>query len=166
MRPKKTGFQPHVGAETHTWLTPRWLLDKLGRFDLDPCGEPGWITADNHYYELGLMKPWYGRVWCNPPYGKETFSWLHKLSEHGDGIALVFARTDTKWFNALKFDAINMIKNRIGFLRPEDIQMVNHYVVSSNGNAPSMLIAWGQHNVDALHNVPGRVFIEHAKDHS
>ena len=34
----------------------------------------------------------------NPPYGSETPKWLKKLSEHGNGIALIYARTETRMF--------------------------------------------------------------------
>ena len=60
------------------WYTPPWVFERLGlRFDLDPCQPSGgipWIPADT-YYDLaidGLLTPWYGLVWMNPPYGKHT----------------------------------------------------------------------------------------------
>lgn len=85
------------------WLTPKFITDSLGSFDLDPCSPivRPWDTAKQHYSELddGLSKPWSGRVWCNPPYGRETFTWLNKLSAHGNAIALIFARTETKGFH-------------------------------------------------------------------
>jgi hypothetical protein len=85
------------------WLTPKYITDTLGPFDLDPCS-PGdrrpWDTATYHLDESdnGLAAPWFGKVWCNPPYGRETFKWLSKLADHGNGIALVFARTETAGF--------------------------------------------------------------------
>lgn len=48
----------------------------------------------------GLIAPWEGRVWCNPPYGKQTFEWMRKCAQHGNAIALIFARTETKGFHA------------------------------------------------------------------
>jgi len=27
-------------AVTHDWITPQFVLDALGRFDLDPCASP------------------------------------------------------------------------------------------------------------------------------
>ncbi len=38
----------------------------------------------------------------NPPYGEQTERWLAKLAKHGNGIALVYARTETKMF----FDSV------------------------------------------------------------
>ncbi|HVI40922.1 MAG TPA: DNA N-6-adenine-methyltransferase, partial [Anaerovoracaceae bacterium] len=90
----------HKGA-TNVWLTPKWLLDELGEFDLDPCAAPNprpFPTAKKMITEAdecGLKASWHGRVWLNPPYGKQIGPWLEKLKSHGDGIALVFARTET-----------------------------------------------------------------------
>lgn len=84
------------------WLTPPNIIRSLGVFDLDPCSPINrpWDTAINHLTILddGLSKEWEGRVWLNPPYGNETRKWLKKLAEHGNGIALIFARTETKTF--------------------------------------------------------------------
>jgi hypothetical protein len=81
------------------WLTPKWIVDALGPFDLDPCAPTvrPWPTAEKHYTVLddGLSLAWSGRVWLNPPYGKRTSRWLWRLTQHGDGIALVFARSGT-----------------------------------------------------------------------
>jgi hypothetical protein len=80
------------------WLTPPEIIHSLGEFDLDPCSpiDRPWDTAKNHYNILddGLSKEWNGRVWLNPPYGKEASKWLEKLSIHNNGIALIFARTE------------------------------------------------------------------------
>lgn len=91
--------KPYEGS-TNVWLTPKGLIDALGPFDCDPCAaEPrpfdiatvNYTEADN-----GLSKQWNGFVWCNPPYGPWVGAWLERMREHGNGIALVFARTDTK----------------------------------------------------------------------
>ena len=80
------------------WLTPPGIIKSLGEFDLDPCSpeeyKRPWSTAKNHMTlsDDGLSKEWFGRVWCNPPYGRETFKWLNKLYHHGNGLALIFAR--------------------------------------------------------------------------
>ena len=43
---------------TDTWLTPKWVMDALGVFDLDPCAAPHprpWPTASMHYdYSQGM----------------------------------------------------------------------------------------------------------------
>lgn len=129
-------------AETTTWLTPRHVLDALGHFDLDPCAAPNWPTADRHIIlpEDGLAAEWSGRVWLNPPYGRETWTWLDKLAEHGDGIALIFARTETGGFVEQvwsKADAVYFLHGRLSFHRADGIQ------AKANAGAPSCLVAYG-----------------------
>jgi hypothetical protein len=83
---------PVTDQSKDEWLTPPDIIKALGDFDLDPCApiERPWNMARNHYNRLddGLGKPWRGRIWCNPPYGGETFRWVQHLADHGDGIAL------------------------------------------------------------------------------
>lgn len=85
------------------WLTPPEIIRALGPFDLDPCAPVNrlWDMAARHYTieDDGLVQPWQGRVWLNPPYGRETFRWMAKLAVHKKGIALIFARTETKGFH-------------------------------------------------------------------
>jgi len=83
-------FNTNISNEDE-WLTPKYITDALGRFDLDPCSPAErrpWDTATRHIGipDDGLAMPWEGRVWCNPPYGRETFKWLSKLAEHGQGL--------------------------------------------------------------------------------
>jgi hypothetical protein len=134
------------------WLTPPEIIKSLGSFHLDPCTprKMPWTTASFRYTKAkdGLFEPWYGRVWCNPPYGKKTFEWLRKLANHGNGIALVFARTETKGFHSEvwgKADAIFFFKGRIKFYRVDGTQ-------GGTANAPSCLVAYGKDNVKALKN--------------
>lgn len=85
------------------WYTPKWVFDALGlAFDLDPSSPhdmESQVPAIKKYtlFDDGLKKPWEGTVWLNPPYGKDTPLWIKRFVDHGDGIALVFSRTDTEW---------------------------------------------------------------------
>ena len=133
------------------WLTPPSLLGRLGQFDLDPCApvSPPWPTAARMLTinDDGLSSPWHGRVWLNPPYGAEAAKWLAKLADHGNGIALIFARTETDMFFSevwRKADALLFLKGRL-FFHHVDGRRADH-----NGGAPSVLIAYGASNVDAL----------------
>ena len=59
-------------GETNVWLTPRWVIDTLGPFDLDPCAAPSprpFDTAREHvtFPDDGLAASWHGMVWLNPP---------------------------------------------------------------------------------------------------
>ena len=133
------------------WLTPPEIFKALGIFDLDPCSpiERPWDTAIKHYSTVdnGLSKKWEGRVWLNPPYGSEAAIWLEKMVEHGDGIALLFARTETRMF----FDHVWPYASGLLFLRG---RLYFHYVdgtlPDNNAGAPSVLIAYGAENAETL----------------
>lgn len=137
---------------TDTWLTPPYIIEALGPFDLDPCGAPEprpWPTA-SRYYTLpvdGLAEPWEGRVWLNPPYSREAVKWLRKLADHGRGTALVFARTETSWFVETvwqRASGVLFLHGRLHF----------HYAdgkrASANAGAPSCLVAFGTDDADRL----------------
>lgn len=148
------GMSGHQSANmiTDVWLTPPEILQSLGVFDLDPCAPLNrpWDTALNHYTILdnGLIKPWFGRVWLNPPYGREMEKWMQKMAQHQHGgISLIFARTETKAFHRHIFpvaDSILFIENRLHFYTAEGMR------AKFNSGAPSVLIAYGEENVEAL----------------
>jgi hypothetical protein len=133
---------------TDTWLTPRWVLEPLGEFDLDPCAHPKWPIAKEHYYwpeQDGLWLPWRGRVWCNPPYGELAKPFVERMALHGNGLLLIFARTETEMFRR-NWDcatAMLYLYQRIAFL-DENLKQ------SDGGRAPSVLIAYGRENVEVL----------------
>lgn len=149
--------------ESKEWYTPRFIFQKLGiAFDLDTCS-PGkdivpWIYAEHHYTlkDNGLIIPWFGRVFMNPPYGSDTPKWMKRLSEYGNGIALVFARPDTKWFHDYvpKADAICFIKGRVAFVSANDALLYANNKKEPKGGcgAASMLVAYGKQNAQALFN--------------
>jgi hypothetical protein len=103
---KAIGGHHSAAPGTTTWLTPPPVIAALGgaeSFDLDPCGlvdSP--IATARRVYSLdvgedGLAAPWFGRVWLNPPYtAGEVEAWLRRLGDHGQGVALIFARTETE----------------------------------------------------------------------
>lgn len=135
------------------WLTPPEIIKSLGPFDLDPCSpvDRPWPTANKHYTieDNGLLMPWEGRVWCNPPYGKHTKDWLNKCALHGNAIAMIFARTETNMFFSYVWgvaDAILFIRGRIKFYH------VDGSISSESPGAPSVLIAYGENNTKALSN--------------
>jgi hypothetical protein len=146
---------PTLGNEatvsgTDVWLTPPAILRALGEFDLDPCSSVGrpWDTAKHHYTieDDGLAQDWFGRVWCNPPYGPGMAPFLRRMVEHKNGIVLIFARTETKAFFDYvwdKADAILFIKGRLKFHTPDG-------KAAGTAGSPSVLIAYGEENVKAL----------------
>lgn len=145
-----SSFDRTVGEEQ--WLTPPHIIESLGVIDLDPCSpiERPWDTALKHYNKNddGLSKEWNNFVFANPPYGRETFKWISKLATHGNGVALIFARTDTIGFHKEVFgkaDAILFLKGRLKFHRVDGTQ-------GQSAGAPSCLVAYGEEAVSRLEN--------------
>lgn len=142
------GFDRTDGKEE--WLTPPRIVKALGAFDLDPCSPINrpWDTARRHYTinDNGLALPWEGRVWLNPPYGNHTEQWIRRLAEHGNGIALIFARTETATFFPWVWGyarAVLFLKGRLCFHNVDGSK-------GGNAGAPSVLIAYGQDNIGTL----------------
>jgi len=138
------GHQRAYEGQTNEWLTPKWVIDKLGPFDLDPCASTvrPWDTARKYYTakEDGLLQDWEGCVWLNPPYGSHTGKWLDRLAKHGNGISLIFARTDTDMFHRHIFekaDGILFIEGRLTFC------YTSGKPGSSNSGGPSVLVSYG-----------------------
>jgi hypothetical protein len=144
------GFAHDRTTGKEDWLTPPEIIRALGQFDLDPCSpiQRPWDTATRHYtlHENGLLKEWSGRVWLNPPYGNETDKWMRRLANHGNGIALIFARTETGTFFPWVWDcatAIMFLRGRICFYTKEGKK-------AGPAGAPSCLIAYGSENAATL----------------
>lgn len=149
------GLSAHQSAKMKNdeWLTPPEIIKELGSFDLDPCAPivRPWPTASQHFTieDDGLAQPWGGRVWCNPPFGREAVKWLRRMAEHGNGIALIPARTETKMFYEAVWpcaDAILFIRGRPHF------HTVDGTRAPFNSGAPICLVAYGGENIDALFN--------------
>jgi hypothetical protein len=147
------------------WLTPPEIMDKLGRFDLDPCAPRlavrPWSTAARHYDADidGLSLEWNGRVWMNPPFGREAIKWMRRLAAHGNGIALIPARTETAMFYECVWgvaDAVLFIKGRPHF------HFVDGSKAAFNSGAPIALIAYGHANAEVLKR-SGLGFVVNAK---
>lgn len=150
---KRNGMSGHQSArmKSDVWLTPREILAPLGAFDFDPCSIQGhpWQIAKhfNTRDSDGLRATWFGRIWLNPPFGTESVKWLRKLAEHGNGIALVAARTETKMF----FECVWNRANAICFLRGRPhFHRADGTRAKSNSGAPIALIAYGENNARIL----------------
>lgn len=165
--PRHAGIGGHHSAKAGTveWLTPPEIIGALGPFDLDPCTpiEQPYPTARERYTMIddGLLMPWHGRVWLNPPYENGLIEqWLAKMALHGRGTSLIFARTETDAFfrhvwegaTALLFmrgrinfhvgEGFSVIKSKKTFLAGERAQ--------GNAGAPTVLCAYGVEDADIL----------------
>ena len=115
---RKLAFPPSTGAPqrsvhfssaTGEWETPQGLFDELDRifggFTLDPCATAEnakctrFFTKEND----GLIQAWTGKVFMNPPYGREIGQWVRKAwTESLKGtlvVCLLPARVDTRWWH-------------------------------------------------------------------
>ena len=147
--------QKTVGA-SQVHLTPSWIIECLKPFDLDPCAaDPRpWDCARENYTAMGLSKPWFGCVWLNPPFDRyQVARWIDRLARHGDGIALLHARTETEWFEPVwrHASAILFLADRIKFCRPDGSEQ------PANSGAPPVLVAFGDECAERLRTacIPG-----------
>lgn len=137
-------------VDADTWLTPRYILDQLGEFDLDPCAaacNPHWVSKGAMtVLEDGLRQPWLGRVFMNPPFS-DTRPWLEKHADHGNGISLVPASVESRvWRSRVWSGAagILLLHGRTRFCNPDG---------SSTKGRPLRsvaLIAWTPEDLQAL----------------
>lgn len=136
---------------TDEWFTPKWIIDGIINdnpsrgFDLDPC------TVKNPPFEIaksiltkeddGLQCDWFGHVFMNPPYSHPLVDgFIRKLARHGDGIALIFSRCDTKLFHECVFNSANgifFLKGRINFCH-------SNGVPGGTAGAGSVLVSYGK----------------------
>lgn len=139
--------------DSDAWYTPEWVFDGLGvRFDLDvaaPADPLPWLPADHRYTAAddGLALPWFGLVWCNPPYSAPT-AWCRRWASHPDGFLLIRADLSTSgpfaaWSAA---DAAYVPAKRIQFVN-------GHGVRSGAVNFSSVLLGRGATAVAAMHRL-------------
>ncbi|GHV44810.1 DNA N-6-adenine-methyltransferase of bacteriophage [Synergistales bacterium] len=105
------------------WETPLDFFDTLDakfHFTLDVCATVSNAKCERYFTkaEDGLLQPWNGVCWMNPPYGHEISQWLKKAYESSleDGavvVCLLPARTDTKWWH----EYVIAHAERVEFLR-------------------------------------------------
>lgn len=107
------------------WYTPPWLFAAAGIvFDLDVAApvDPARRTCPARQYltavEDGLLTPWTGTVWMNPPFSNSK-PWVERFVQHGSGLALVPASHENHSLGALLrcADAITLVSMRFG--RPD-----------------------------------------------
>jgi DNA N-6-adenine-methyltransferase Dam len=123
--------------KSNEWYTPVKYIEAarevMGSIDLDPasCELANQTVKAARYYtksENGLMLPWYGNVWLNPPYGSINESrkmglpaFMGKLvCEYLSGninqaIALATSRPACKWFDPLWQFSLCFVNHDIQF---------------------------------------------------
>ena len=143
---------------TDEWYTPKNIIDELGDFDLDPCAPTEQFYTANKCYTKeidGLSQEWVGRVWLNPPYKNPIIGkFLCKMSEHGNGIALIFNRMDTTLWHEVIFPtatALKILRGRLKFIDSNGQQ-------GDSAGCGSVLVAFGENNAKILEqcNIEGK----------
>ena len=125
---------------TTEWYTPPSFItlvrEVLGTIDLDPAScatAQDWIQAKVFYTQEqdGLSQPWFGRIYCNPPYGSEEVRLmarrflLHGIEKYQastiDSAIFLLNRTGAEWYrHALQnVCAICEVHKRIPFIDAE-----------------------------------------------
>jgi phage N-6-adenine-methyltransferase len=118
----------HFRSGSPEWSTPQAFFDAVNArhdFTLDACATPDNAKCPVYHTreQDGLAQPWRGRVWCNPPYGREVGKWLEKAwrsVQSGEAevvVCLVFARTDTTWWHewAVRANEVEFLRGRLNF---------------------------------------------------
>ncbi len=165
------GSHQQAIGKSQVHLTPRWILDPLGPFDLDPCASDPrpWDCARENItaHEDGLSRPWGGRVWLNPPFHRyDIVRWLDRMAAHRHGTVLVHARTDTAWFARIwdHADALLFLTTRVVFCKEDGSSQTiadphsKHFGKPANSGAPVVLAAFGGRDAVLLKRsrLPGR----------
>ena len=116
-------------SKTPEWETPQDFFDKVNEefnFGIDVCANKE-NTKCSHYFNKetdALKQDWsleeYGYwKWMNPPYGRVIKDWIKKASEERKVVALLPARTDTRYFHDYIYKKPNVeirfIKGRLKF---------------------------------------------------
>jgi hypothetical protein len=137
----------HNPDTSDEYWTPPWVFEQMAiTFDLDVCTPPGgveWIPAARHYSieDDGLVQPWEGRVWMNPPYS-EAWRWVPRFVAHAHGVCLL-PHAKSEWHPMIwrAADAVVIADRRVNF--------IGH---RSNGEVmfPLFFAAFGDECADAI----------------
>jgi len=129
---------PVGSGKSDEWYTPSVYIEAarevLGEIDLDPasCAVANEIVKATTYYtkeQDGLQLPFYGRIWCNPPYGKinnrSTIDlWVRRIvREYKSGnieqaILLTTCDSDNGWFQLFWDYLICFSNHNVHFFKP------------------------------------------------
>ena len=113
MKEKKPYLSQNSG--NNEWYTPNYIIDAarntMGSIDLDPASSAianQTVRAEKYYTKEddGLMQPWFGNIWLNPPYCRSLISQFSsatiiKRPDYDQAIVLVNNATETRWFQDL-----------------------------------------------------------------
>ncbi|CAN5478789.1 hypothetical protein BH10PSE7_BH10PSE7_15300 [soil metagenome] len=157
------GSHQRTIGKSQVHITPRAILNPLGEFDLDPAGNDPrpWDCAKTTYTlrDDGLLLPWFGRVWLNPPFDRRMVGqFIDRMCAHDRGVLLVHVRTETEWFRPIwrHASALLFLAGRYIFHKPDGDQCTissagsKHFGKAANSGAPLVLAGFGSDDADVL----------------
>lgn len=103
-----------MSGDSDRYFTSDEILDLVaaqwpGGIDLDPCADEEAIVVARTTYDIrrdedGLILPWFGKVFVNPPYSRPE-GWLQRAAQHAHGggevLALVLAAVGASYWRRL-----------------------------------------------------------------
>jgi len=129
-------------SKSNEYFTPSKYVEAarrvMGGVDLDPASSRRankTVQADLYYdrEDNGLKQPWAGRVWLNPPYGRQAGDFVSRLAneyregEVDEAIVLVNAHSaETNWFAPLWEGLICFTDHRIDFDTAHEVSGSTH----------------------------------------
>lgn len=148
------GDRSPTGTGRVEFITPKWLTDALGPFDVDLC------AARGSYNVIGRRKNYYGPtgsedcglaaklrpkdfVWCNPPFGIKNgeAEFFKKMIAHGNGICISQCKVSSAYFHDFVWpNATGIFFFRGGFTF-EDLDSTPR--ITFSGLSPSILTCLG-----------------------
>jgi phage N-6-adenine-methyltransferase len=142
-------------ANDGNWDTPAEFFGACnavwGPFDLDAAADasnalaPEFITKEQN----GLVLPWYGSVWCNPPYTREELKlWVQKGMDYAESggriVMLLPGRIDVKWFQdaaSQREVTFLLIRGRLSFAGMGPARWPSILMVGGHGH-PKGIYTW------------------------
>jgi DNA N-6-adenine-methyltransferase (Dam) len=138
------GSHQRCVGRSQTHITPRWMLDRLGQFDLDPAGAVirPWDCARVTWTSGGLERDWPKHlfIFLNPPFDRYVVgAWVRKAAQHDNSVVLLHARCEAGWFEPIWKHAsgILFLADRIHYHKPDGTRQ------PANSGAPAVLVAFG-----------------------
>lgn len=162
------------GSHPHWYLPPLWASRFRaalgGVIDLDPCAarpDLDAIHADTAYlypYQDGLALPWFGRVYCNPPYdrnGVRAFASkaIREVDNCQSMALLAPCAPSSRWWRDLAraAEVVIFLPVRINFIDGSP-----NPGKTTSGKQALTIFGWRLQNVDAFEGIPVRDLMSRA----
>jgi hypothetical protein len=138
------GSHQQCAGKSQDHITPKWMLDRLGKFHLDPAGAVvrPWDCAKVTWTSGGLERDWpkHLLIFLNPPFLRYIVgAWVRKAAEQNNCVVLLHARTEAGWFEPIweRASGILFLADRVRFCKPDGSRQ------PANSGAPAVLISFG-----------------------